>query len=468
MLKFLKESNKIAYSLFLIFVIVFIVITIKGLKTPQPGDENVYYYMGKLITEGKTPYKDFFFAHPPLHIYLIALIYKLVGFKIIVLKLIPLVSTLISSKFIFSIAKNKFGYYEAVVSSFLFLFSYSVMFNSVFSFGIDVAAMFLVIGVYFLLNMDNHLLAGTFFGLAGITRLLSLVPVFILFAVILLRNRKSFFKLSAAFFIILLLANASLLYLFGNEYATSVYKFHLLKSFGGKENFREYLGIIKLNWFLFSSSLLFFFVKGKKQITVFAVISVIYMIFLSTLKNFFGFYFIIIFPFLAIIGGYSIVNFFRGIFSKKFFATRMSREIFLLLVLSIFIWNLASDILFLQKVGFKGFERGKDVSDFINSNSNKNTVLFGDDSVVPLMALMTNKKIALDFVDTNPQVFISGVKDLSRVLADLKGKEVLFIIRSKQGISSFKVVREFLNGKCEMLSSFHDKTEGDYLVYGCR
>ena len=105
---------------------------------------------------------------------------------------------------------------------------------------------------------------------------------------------------------------------------------------------------------------------------------------------------------------------------------------------------------------------------FVNSVSRKDTMLFGDDSVVPLLALLTNKKIALDFVDTNNQIFISGVRDLNSVLNQLKGKDVLFIIRNKQGISYFEEVRDFLGRNCEFLSQFHDKIEGDYIVYRCK
>ncbi|MBI2652187.1 glycosyltransferase family 39 protein [Candidatus Woesearchaeota archaeon] len=458
----LDNRNKIAYGLLFIFVAGFILIILKGLTISQPGDENVYYYMGKLINEGKIPYKDFFFAHPPLHLYLIALIYTLFGFNIVILKSIPLISVLIAAFFIFKMAKEKFGNAEAIVSSLLFLFSYSVMFNSAFSFGIDVATMFLVVGVYFLCNKDNYILSGAFFGLAGITRLLSLVPILVIFIIVLFSNKKNFLKLSSGFFIIFLPVNGIFTLLFGDNYVTPVYKFHLLKSFVSGENFREYSDIIKLNWVLFSSAILFTFVKDKKPIRMFVITSIIYLMLLMALKKIFGFYFVIVFPFLAIIGGYSIVRIFRAFnLSKKWC-------IFIIMMLSsVFVWNLASDIMFLEKIGFAGFERGKDLIDFINSVSNKETMLFGDDSAVPLIALMTNKKIALDFVDTNSQVFISGVRNLDKVLNDLKGKDILFIIRSTQGISYFNGVKDFLNKNCEFLSQFHDKIEGSYLVYRC-
>lgn len=456
-----KVKSKMCYILLFIFII-FILIASKGLRAPQPGDENVYYYMGRLITEGKAPYKDFFYAHPPLHIYLMALIYGIFGFNIVILKSVPLIAALTSAFFIFRMAKEKFGYAGALISSSLFIFSYSVMFNSVFSFGIEIAATLFIIGFYFLDSKNNYTLAAIFFGLAATTRLLSLIPIFVIFIIVLLSNKRGLLKLSSIFLIIFLLVNGIFTILYGGDYLTQVYKYHLLKTMNSKENFKEYADTIKLNWILFSSALLVIFIKEKKPHNTFMVVSIAYLIFLIALRKIFGFYFLIIFPFLAIIGGCTISMIFKKINLPKKFIVAISA-----ILLLIFGWNLVSDVIFLEKIGFTGFERGKDLADFIASNSGKNTLLFGDDSVVPLLALLTNKRIALDFADTNDQVFSSGIRSISLTLRELNGKDILFIIRSKQGISYFSEVKEFLNKNCEFLSQFHDKIEGDYLVYRC-
>ena len=459
----LENRNRLAYAMLILFMVVFIAVVFRGLFAHQPGDENVYYYMGKMITEGKVPYRDFFFAHPPLQIYLVSLLYKIFGFNIAILKSIPLISTLISAFFVFKISEERFGNFSAILSALLFLFSYSVMFNSVFSFGVDLAAMFLIIGTYLLWNRKNYIFSGLFFGLAAITRLLSLVPVLAIFSMVLLSGKKGILRLSSGFFIIFLIANGAFLLLPGNDYPAQVYKFHLLKGSAAKENFNEYVDIIKLNWILFSSASLLFFVKEKKRIAAFAVISIVYLVFLTILKTLFGFYFIIAFPFLAVVGGCSIALIFRDIKLQRKWKLAISA-----VLLSIFAWNLASDVLFLEKIGFRGFERGSDLIEYVNSISSKDTLLFGDASVAPLLALLTNKEIALDFADTNNQVFISGARNLNSVLAGLKGHDVVFIARSREGISYFSEVRGFLNRNCEFLSQFNDKIEGAYAVYRCR
>ena len=455
------DKNKLPYALFFAFVAIFIFIVSKGAIIAQPGDENVYFYMGKLVSEGKVPYNNFFYAHPPLHIYLIALIYKIFGFNIAALKFIPLASALISSFFIFKIAKEKFGNYEAITSSVLFMFSYSIMFNSVFSFGVMTAAMFLIIGIYFLFNKNKHYLSGLFFGIAAVTRLLVLIPIFVILLIIFFNDRKNFIKLSSAFLIIFLSVNIAFILLFGNNYINSVYKFHLIKNSGASQNLKEYFDILKLNWILFLSALTFIFARNKKPLRMLITASAAYLAFLLVLKRLFGFYFIIVFPFLAIVGGYSISNLYR----EFKIGNKFKMGILAILIL-IFLWNIASDAAFLHKVGYAGFERGRDLAGFINLNSNPNTFIFGDASVAPLLALMTNKKIALDFADTNDQVFSSGIVGISQVLNSLKGKDILFIARDK-GLSSLIEVRDFLNKNCNFLGNFYDKLEGNYLVYRC-
>jgi hypothetical protein len=43
------------------------------------GDENIYFYLATQVAEGQLPYRDFFHAHPPLHLAPLSLIYWLGG-----------------------------------------------------------------------------------------------------------------------------------------------------------------------------------------------------------------------------------------------------------------------------------------------------------------------------------------------------------------------------------------------------
>ena len=458
----MDNKGKLEYAIPIIIAIIFLLIVHKGLASVQPGDENVYYYMAKLIGEGKVPYKDFFYAHPPLQIYILALVYGIAGFNVLLLKMVPLISALITAYFIFKISQAKFGYHEGVLALILFLFSYGVMFNSVFSFGIMTATMFLVIGFYFSSVKDNYIIAGIFFGLAGLTRLLALIPIAVFLAAALLSNRKSFIKLLSSFLAVFLFVNLLIIAVAGSQYIDSVYRYHFLKAPSIGSNFSEYFDILKLNWILFASAALLIFAKERKKVVIFALMAVVYLAAILLLKRLFGFYFIAAFPFLAIVGGYSLANVYRNVhFGKKL------KVLFAIAFALIFIWNLTSDTTFLWKVGYIGFDRGNDIVGFVSSNSAPHSMIFGDDSAAPLVALMTGRSIAHEVVDTNNQVFASGLVNLKSTLDRIKDENVLFIARSNQGISAFPEVTEFLNNDCQFLSQFHDKNEGDYLVYRC-
>jgi len=455
-------SRKIEYSLIALIFIIFIAIAAKGIFTAQPGDENVYYYMGKMVSEGYVPYRDFFYAHPPLQLYIMAPIFKLFGFNFFILKLVPLVSTITTGFFLYLTARNMFGGGKALASLALFLFSYSTMFNSVFSFGIELAVMFLIVGYYFYSVKNKLFIAGLFFGLAGISRFLSIIPIVIIISSSYWKEKRKFFILSSGFLAVFIGVNMVFLFEAGSDYAFSAYKFHLLK---GAEQFKvsEYLNVIKLNWILFFGFAAFIFAKEKAQLKEFTIISAVYLIAMALMARVFNFYFMIAFPFMALVGGCCIYDILSNIKnkSKKYFI------IILIFVIGIFLWNLASDTLFLHKFGFEGFERGEDIKEFILEKSSSSTLLFGDSSTVPLIALMAGKKIALDVVDTNPAVFNTGALDISKTLEKLKGSEVIFLARNTEGISQFPETREFLNEKCDLLSSFNDKLEGLYLVYRC-
>src|SRR3989338_5190329 len=97
------------------------------------------------------------------------------------------------------------------------------------------AAMFLIIGYYLLAVKNSYLAAGIFFGLAGITRLLALLPIAALIFLSVTPGRRNFLRLSSSFLAVFLSVNILFMLLAGSSYTDSVYKYHLLKGSGGKE-----------------------------------------------------------------------------------------------------------------------------------------------------------------------------------------------------------------------------------------
>lgn len=55
----------------------------------HPSDEGIYFYGALRWSEGALPYRDFFFAHPPLHLAPLALLFKIAGYHFALAKSWP-------------------------------------------------------------------------------------------------------------------------------------------------------------------------------------------------------------------------------------------------------------------------------------------------------------------------------------------------------------------------------------------
>ena len=172
------KKNKAVWILALI-LLVFFVVELKGLSHFDIGDENAYFYMGKLIVDGYLPYRDFFFAHPPLKLLVITPIMALFGFNLIMLKLVPLICTIVTAVFLFMLMRHKFESFSAVLTVVLFLFTKRVMLEATYFLGVNLTAMFVVIGLYFL-AVKKRFLSGVFYGVAAVSGLYSVVPFIVI------------------------------------------------------------------------------------------------------------------------------------------------------------------------------------------------------------------------------------------------------------------------------------------------
>ena len=72
----------------------FFLIKIPGIHA-SGTDDNIYFYMANAFATGQIPYKDFFFSHPPVHLLVPALIFKIFGFSLGLAKSIPVFATIL-------------------------------------------------------------------------------------------------------------------------------------------------------------------------------------------------------------------------------------------------------------------------------------------------------------------------------------------------------------------------------------
>ncbi len=452
----MAKNNDIAVLFLIAILALFIAVESAGLDHYDNSDENVYFYMSHLVSQGNLPYRDFFYAHPPLELLFGSAVFAAFGFNLLLLKLIPLVSMVVAGILVFLIARDHFGDFPAVLSAAFFFTAYRIIAESTYFMGLNIALMFLLLGFFFMYKRPY--LAGFFFAIAGLTRLLVLVPVAILAVFLLLKNPKNFFKMSISFAAIFVVANIILL-LFSPNYLVSVYKFHLLKPMIEGNSFSLLLDFVIQNILLVGFSALLF-VKWNRRLLLFAVVSASYILFLAQLSRIFNFYFIVAIPFLAIIAGVNLDSLLRKANYQKLAIAGVA---------VIFLLAFAFSASRLLSFDFKNFEAGKEMAQYVKDNSNANDVVFGDVGAVPLVALMSGRRIMGNLADTNELVYLSGVRDLDSELSMIEKEKPRFVIvRPLYGIGSMEKVQIFLQEKCKFEKNFKDPFWADFLVFDCR
>lgn len=456
-------DNKKSWILFIVIIIFFLVVIKERVITYSlNSDENAYFYMAKLISEGNLPYRDFFFAHPPLQLFILALIFKIFGFNFILLKLVPILSIILSSFFLFKIIKYKFGNLAALIGVVLFLFEYNLIRSSTQASGINETLLFILLGFYYFIKNKN-IISGLFFGLAGLTGLYSAIPIIIFLFYLLIKNRKEFlnFLLGFSIFFIINL----IFFIISNNFITQVYLYHLMKP----EEYSLYspfvlLIVIEKNIVLFLSLVLFLIfykqLKDIRYIKLILLIVITYIIFFLFLKRPFIFYYILIFPFLAIIGAIGIIELLKKIKIKKVGIIILSLIIMFIIVYALINFNIDYTKTDTKKIN--------ELSNFIKVNSKENDLIFGDYYIVPLLSLMTNREIALNEVDTNLMRFQS-ITDINEVIYRLDNEKRLkyIIIEANRDLAYSKEFVEFTK-KCKLIKIDKAENFGEYYIFGCK
>ena len=145
----------------------FFLLKIPGIR-PSTTDENIYFYMADRFADGVLPYRDFFFAHPPLHWLPGLPVHGLLGFSPAAARVIPVGATLVSALAIFLTAKRHVGRVGAVAAVFALLTAFSLLRASSHWTGINLALMWSSLGMLFVLRR-RCLTAGIMFDLGVCT-----------------------------------------------------------------------------------------------------------------------------------------------------------------------------------------------------------------------------------------------------------------------------------------------------------
>ena len=151
-----------------LLVAAFGLLKINGLRY-STTDEALYFYAARLWTEGTLPYRDFFFSHPPLHIAIPALLYKLLGYHFLIGKLLSAAAALVAALFSWRLARHWMGPWAGMLALAFNLLACEVLQASTNLTGVNLTTAAMMAGLWALWCRRNFLVAGLLLGTAACT-----------------------------------------------------------------------------------------------------------------------------------------------------------------------------------------------------------------------------------------------------------------------------------------------------------
>lgn len=194
-------------------------------------DDNIYYYMAVRLGEGAIPYRDFFFSHPPMHLLVPALVFKVAGFSIGTAKLIPAVAQGLAGLFLY-LAVRRASRALAVVVVLLHLTAYQVLMGSTDMNGENLMTAFLMAAVYGAVS-GRPVWSGVLAAAALSCGLYAMAGVAALAVASAAASRRALARWAMGFGAALLLINLPFAVLGGSGYFEGVFAYHLAKPIKG-------------------------------------------------------------------------------------------------------------------------------------------------------------------------------------------------------------------------------------------
>jgi len=459
--KFLAAKKDWLALIFLLAIFLALKISVIA---PHFADGWIYFYFGKLVAAGDVPYRDFYYSSPPLIPYLMGFLHSLFGFKLSFANLLPVLFSTLDAIFIFIFLRKKISANLALLAVFAYLFSLLNFATTDYFSEAHPLTTFALLG---LLLFENRKLfwSGIFFGLAGLTKLYGILPAVFL-PILLFREPKNLTRFLSGIFLSFGIPNLIFFLLVGREYLEMVFLNHLQKGEGIPKGRIFTFFLTKDFWLLLSAAPLLFAKKLKTILVPFLGILalVIFYIFFKDIyylyfKIFVGFFVILL---VLVLNGSP--NIWRV--DAKEFATKLI--VILILTNSLF----ALQHYFTTQTKKARIENLTEIVAEVQKNEGE---IYGDFEIAPLVALLADKNIFQNYVDTNEKFLNLGIVNSEERARELEESGVKIVLTKNlvsddiYGLETL-LPREFFSQNCVVQRTFplrDDYVDNAVIVWKC-
>lgn len=368
----------------------------------KSGDGNAYVYMAQEILHGQLPYRDFFLADPPFFVLAIALLKFIFGSNLIIFQYVPIVLESAAAFFLYLLLKERKNPFAAAAAA-VYLFSFSILATSIYFTGVQVVTLLMILAL-FAHEKQKHFLAGICWALACLAKLYA-TPAFLGYIGWLAykKEKKAVWRAiagsaAAGAVFVLPFAALSLSNFFDYTFL------HHLRRPPGIAKMVTFGLFAKTGWFLIILGAAGLAIKKTRAFAVPAALSLAFLIFF---KDLYFLYTNILVPFL-VIGAVSLAERINEWPSSE-------KKPALLILLSVYLAFTIQTIAVYERDYIKQgyFGNAPEIAEYVKTLPPGD--LYGAHDKAPLIALLADRKIFKNHIDTNTQVFAARTADLNSI-----------------------------------------------------
>ena len=384
----------------LVIIAIFLAYKLPGV-TYRFGDGNAYLYMAKMLLGGHLPYKSFFLADPPFLVIFLTPFYALFRNHLLGFQVLPIVIEAATAFLLYLVAKKR-GEILSFLAPLFFLFSFTVLATSDYLTGIQLTVFLIVLGLA-LAQYNKPILSGVAWALAILTKLYA-IPVYVGFLIykVLPFDKTQDKKILIRIFLGTLVAGIVVMLPFLIPALGDVWNYmvvHQLHRPPGLDKWHIWTFFLGKEWFLLVFGIIGLCIKNNRDLVAsfvltaafFLVFPDLYYLYLETLLPF------------IVLGSVTALS--------RVFENREVRAA--LIPVAVLYLVFFAQSFFVYKSDFYTVGR------FLNADAVAAAVeklppgpLYGSHEVAPLVALLSGRTLAGNYIDTNTQAFASGGEDL--------------------------------------------------------
>lgn len=448
---YVKKYWDILTLLFILLIFIFVkTITI----APRFSDGNIYLYIGKLVSQGQSLYKDVFYTSPPLLPMFSAIWGKLTNFSWQLFALLPILLTSIEAIFIYLISKKHASSTIAVLSTALYLFSFMVLSTTDFASDIHFTLPLLLAGTYLFIK-DQTIPSALIIALATGIKLYAIIWLLPLLTVLLLKKqfRQVLYFLGSALTTILIINVIG--YLIGDKTYLQNAFFLQFHKYEAINKWKIITFLLKHDLVLILTASFLFTLNIRKPTRLLIALLSSLLLFYTIFPDLYYLYFKMLIAILVVgIAVWSSVLVKRGnkelVYQTLFAVTFLS-------VLTSYLYYATT-----QRNSSVIYPFNKIVK-YVMDNPPSTNALYGDYEFTALVANETNMDIFQNRVDNNPKFFVSGIFSYDKLEKELKKNKVEMILTKGYTIRDEKTLRggweqvastDFFNTNCNVEKAF--------------